>query len=110
MPWNRSRRRALLRTAETSTIDLSQDRLQSRQQRWAVFRNRRRDDIETHVKIRVDNGFALRCFHERDAPEIAGHLASFRSSFAEDFKTSRQAHSQHRNTRQLLPVLSARHS
>ena len=37
-----------------STIDLSQDRFKNRQQRWEVFRNRRPDDIEIDIEIRVD--------------------------------------------------------
>ena len=46
--------RARLQAVVISTIDLSQDRLKNRQQRWEVFRNRRPDDVEIDIEIRVD--------------------------------------------------------
>ena len=55
MPWNGSRvGPALLPAGGISTIDLSRGRIENRQERRKVFRNRRPDDIEIHVEVRVD--------------------------------------------------------
>ena len=44
----------LLTATEISPIDLRQDGPKYRQQRWEVFRNRRPDDTEIDIEIRVD--------------------------------------------------------